>query len=191
MKIETREKPSDAWDKLKIAITNLSGKVGKVGWLGGTRYPDDPKTGRQGADVAYVATIQEYGYPGGGIPPRPFIRPTIEKNLDKWKAIALKYSKRVLKNEGTVADVFEAVGAAAQGDIDKAIVQLVDPPLSPVTIAARLNRAKVGNANALAHKIVNKLPLTNREQKVTGMIDKPLIDTGLMLATLTHSVEDG
>jgi hypothetical protein len=191
LKIETRQQPSDTWKKLEIAITSLTGKVGKVGWLGGTRYPDDPASGKQGPDVAYIATIQEYGYPAGGIPPRPFVRPSIAKNIEKWRAIALKYSKRVLENNGSVADVFEAVGASAQGDIDKAIVQLVEPPLSPVTIAARLRRRKVGNAEVLAHKVVNKLPLTDKEQKSFGLLDKPLIDTGLMLATLTHTVEDG
>jgi hypothetical protein len=168
LKIEVKQSPANAWNKFDLIVTQLTGKVGKVGWIDNSRYPDE--NGKQGPLVAYVATIQEFGYPAGNIPPRPTIRPAIATQQDKWRKIALKYSKLAIEGKGSVADIFEAVGAVAEGDIAKNIKLLTQPPLSPRTIAARLNR--------------------KTDKKTIGSLDKPLIDTGLMLATLTHTVED-
>jgi hypothetical protein len=62
---------------LEVALQTLGNKVGKVGWFEGAKYPD-------GTQVAYVATIQEYGYSPKNIPPRPFMRPTIVKYRNTW-----------------------------------------------------------------------------------------------------------
>lgn len=188
--VTVKQQPGDAFEQLQVKIDNLKGKVGKVGYLGTQRYPDDPKTGKQGLTVAHVATIMEYGYPAGNIPARPTLLPAIAAKQAEWKKIALDGSRKVLKGHGTIADVMEAIGSAAQGEVDRQISTLTEPPLKQATIAKRLKNRRVKGAYALARKIVNKMPLTQAQQNYTGLIDKPLIDTGYMLATLTHSVED-
>jgi hypothetical protein len=163
--MKTLQIQGEAAKKLEIALKNLSGKVGKVGWFENSRYPDPPHI-----QVAYVATIQEYGSPANNIPPRPFVRPTIIAKQKEWSEIAEKGAKAILNGGQTIDNVMEGIGLKAAGDIRKAITLVVSPPLKPATIAARLR------------KRANK--------KVTGLLTKPLIDTGLMLSTLTNTVED-
>ncbi|MDL2105264.1 hypothetical protein QQJ69_19235, partial [Proteus mirabilis] len=55
--------------QLKAVYYELARKRLSVGFFEHSKYPD-------GTPIAYVASIQELGYPAGGIPPRPFLRPT-------------------------------------------------------------------------------------------------------------------
>lgn len=150
---------------LEIALKNLDGKVGKVGWFENSKYPDPPNV-----QVAYVATIQEYGSPSNNIPPRPFVRPTMINKRTEWTELAAKGAKAILNGTQTVDNVMEGLGLRAAGDIRKAISLVLSPPLKPATIAARLRK--------------------KADKKTTGSLTKPLIDTGLMFATLTNTVED-
>jgi hypothetical protein len=161
LKIERKITP--AGKNLQIALKNLQGKVGKVGWFEKSKYED-------GTPVAYVATIQEYGYPAGNIPPRPFMRTTIAEKQQEWKKIAESGSKAILNGKATVGTVMEAIGLKAAGDIRKKISLITAPPLSPRTIEARRSR--------------------RADKKTIGLLTKPLIDTGIMFGTLTNTVED-
>ena len=159
-----RVKSPDA-DKLKIALKNLDGKVGKVGWFENSKYADKDST-----PVAAVAAQNEYGNPNKHIPARPFMRPTIYAKQNEWSKIAENGSKSILKGDNTIYDVLQLLGLKAAGDIKRTISKLTEPPLSPKTIAARLSR--------------------RQDQSTIGLLTKPLIDTGIMLNTLTNSVED-
>lgn len=152
-----------AGKQLEIALKQLKGKVGKVGWFEGMKYDT-------GVPVASVAAVQEYGYPSKNIPARPFIRPTIVAKKLEWQKIAESGARAILRGQSSVADVMEAIGLKAAGDIKKAITLVFAPPLSPRTIYARLHRKS--------------------NKKTIGNLTKPLIDTGIMLGTLTNVVED-
>lgn len=169
--MEIKRVTTPAGKRLEIALKNLQGKVAKVGWFENSKYPAVPsKVGpTQGIPVASVAATQEYGYPSKGIPARPFVRPTIAAEENSWKAIAKEGSKQVLAGNQDIGDVMEAIGMKAAGDIRKAITLVFEPPLSPRTIAARLARLS--------------------DKKTVGGLTKPLIDTGIMLGTLTNTVE--
>lgn len=156
---------TDAGKNLEVALKNLTGKVAKVGWFEKAKYPYPPHI-----HVAYVATIHEYGWPSKNIPPRPFMRPTIAQKSVEWKEVAKTGATAILKGNATVADIMEAIGVRAAGDIRKTISLIVSPPLKPATIAARLR------------KRANK--------KTLGALDKPLIDTGVLYGTLTNVTED-
>ena len=159
-----REKTA-AYDALQVALKQLDGKVAKVGWFEGARYDDKNST-----PVAYVAAIQEFGYQPKNIPARPFMRPTVIAQQNTWKKIAEYGAKQVLLGNQTIGDVLENLGLKAAGDVKKTISKIVTPALSQRTIDARLAR---------------------RSDKTTlGLLTKPLIDTGHMLATLTNIVED-
>lgn len=166
--------PGDGARQLELALKGLQGKVGKVGWFKNARYPDPPNV-----QVAYVATIQEYGYPAGNIPPRPFVRPTMIAKQQEWTDIALKGAKAVLNGKSTVDKVMEALGLKAAGDIRKAISAVYSPALAESTILARLRKNK--NTSKLKGRL---------SEKQIGNLTKPLIDTGHMFVTLTNVVED-
>lgn len=163
MKVE-RDKNSFL-TKLPALLKSLDGKVGKVGWFKEQKYND-----KNGTPVAYVATIQEYGYAPKNIPARPFMRPTIAAKQNEWKAIAQQGAEQIVKGNQTVNGVLELLGQKAAGDIKRTITRITEPPLSPKTIAAR--RAKRSDHNTI------------------GLLTKPLIDTGYMLNSLTNVVED-
>lgn len=155
----------------------LHGKVGKVGWVKRTVYP--PKQMKKDGklighylpmSVAHVAAIQEFGYAPKKIPPRSFMRTTIAEKQVSWKKIAYYGAQQIVAGKASASSMMEKIGAKAAGDIRRKIGTITQPPLRPATIARRL--ASRSNTSTL------------------GKLDKPLVDTRLMINTLTHSVED-
>jgi len=130
----------------------------KVGFFASAHYPD-------GTPIAYIATIQEFGFPAGGIPSRSFIRSTInEKKGSDWKKTMAGGGKAVVLGKLAPSDVLEMMALQAEGNIRKKITKITEPPLSERTLAGRRSR---GNGST-----------------------KPLNDTGAMLAHLTSVVEE-
>lgn len=162
MTIEVKVVKGDAADGLKNLENSFSNKVAKIGWFPSARYED-------GTPVAYIATIQEFGAPSKNIPSRSFIRSTISEKEKAWNELALAGAKKILKGETTSDTVLELLGEKVKGDIKEKITTLQEPALKNSTIKARLR------------KRANK--------SVTGLLTKPLIDSGLMLATLSSKVE--
>ena len=118
--------------KFEAAMAELARKLGrpatlKVGFLGNATYPD-------GKPVAMIAAINEYGAPKRGQPPRPFFRRMINAKKGEWpEAIA-----GVLQAQGNdVEKALDIAGAAIAGQLRQSIVDLVDPPLAPSTIARK------------------------------------------------------
>lgn len=139
-------------------------KQERVGWFESARYED-------GTPVAYVAAIQNYGYPRGGIPSRNFMETTIGEREVVWRQIATQGAQGILRGQGNVATVLDMIGQQASGDIAKTIASIYDPPLKPATIAARRRR--------------------RADKKTVGNLTKPLVDSGLMISTVTNApVED-
>jgi hypothetical protein len=156
---------------LEVALKTLDSKVAKVGWFKGAKYSD-------GTQVAYIATIQEYGYSPKNIPPRPFMRPTVVKYKNTWHRIAELESKMIVQGKSTPYKMMEALGQNAAGNVRKTITQLYTPSLAFSTIQARLSRKGLGGKGR---------PYTRKE---IGNLYKPLVDTGHMLATLISVVEN-
>ena len=97
----------------------------KVGFFSTAKYDD-------GTPVANVAAIQEFGAPAVNIPERPFFRQSIaimEKELPSVVAKVIDPTTMELDNRGA-----DDVGAYAADVIQQRIVDLKDPPNSPVTI---------------------------------------------------------
>lgn len=108
-------------------LTTLGDYQAKVGWVETAHYPD-------GTPVAYVAAIQELGYPAGNIPPRPMLRPTAEAKRGDWSELAGKLANQVIKGSMAAPDALEMLALSAAGDVQQTITAITTPPLSPVTI---------------------------------------------------------
>lgn len=128
----------------------------KVGWFASAKYPN-------GTPVAYVAAIQEFGH--GAIPPRPFMRPTIAENDNRWRAL-LRAQMKTLADGKKVKQVLTVLASTVEGNIAKAISKVTDPPLKQSTIDRRFH-SKKGSVSV-----------------------KPLVDTRLMFNSITSVVED-
>lgn len=136
-------------------IENLKDAKLMVGWFEDTKYTD-------GTHVADVAEWQEYGGEEFDVmyPPRPFMRPAEEKNLQKWINIVEKQ----LEQGKTTKQAFNVLGDVVKGDIQKEIIAVMSPALAERTLKARRKR---GNKS-----------------------EKPLVDTGVMLHSVGKKVED-
>lgn len=175
-------KPGPGAKKLQVLLEGLkTDKVGKVGWFETAKYQD-------GTPVAYVAAIQEFGY--GPIPPRPFFRPTITTSQAEWRAIAQSGARAILAGNATMEAVLDQIGLVAAGDVVKTISQIYNPPLSPITIELR-RRRRAGNA--ISGRTVGDAAKATQSafwSGGSGSAYKPLNDSGYMIATLTHAVEN-
>lgn len=165
-------------DRLK----ELSGINTRVGWFPAAKYEN-------GTNVAYVAAIQEFG--SGPIPPRPFFRTAVAKEKTTWKSNAAQGAKAVLKGTATAHGVMDALGERAQEDVKETINQITSPPLSPVTLELRAMKHKNPNLRVTG-KTVGEAAARVRQpgyKLAAGTPTKPLIDTKLMITTLTHITE--
>jgi hypothetical protein len=119
-------------EKLQAKLQAMAGAVTsaesvKVGFLAGAIYPN-------GTPVALVAAIQEFGAPRAGIPPRPFFRNMIAAKSPEWGPAT---AALLIANDYDAAKTLKQVGEAVAGQLRQSIVDLVDPPLAPITIRAK------------------------------------------------------
>ena len=141
---------------------------------GGTRYITDAVVTRR---KKLIMTTQFVGPDFVGetmktkahtivIPARPFIRPAIAANSERWMK-ALK--KDIDTTDLSLDAMLERLGAKIVGDIQKAIKAVQQPPLAKSTLQKRLRK---GFSNL-------------------GTASKPLIDSGLMLRSIRSEVTSG
>lgn len=122
-----RTSNGDAFRKLNVALKDLHGVNGRVGYVEPATYPDGPS-------VALVAAVQELGHGPSGIPPRPTLGPTIEAKAPTYRDQFAKGARAILRGEQTALTVMEAMVLVAAGDVKQSISELQSPPLKPATI---------------------------------------------------------
>lgn len=160
---------------------SLAGRVAQAGWFPGAVYED-------GTPVAYVAAIQEYGSPANGVPPRPFIRPTIEQSKGEWVDEMGKGVRAVIRGRVTSEQMLEVVGLRVASDIQARIEAGPHLPLSPITLMLR-KWAREGRV--ITGKTVGEAAAAVAAGESDGGVNSdPLRDTGLLIATLNSAVGD-
>lgn len=136
-------------------------KTAQSGWFPDNKYPD-------GMNVAQVAYNNEFGT--SRIPARPFMRPAISKNKTKWQRIVDDLAKKVINDQLTFDQFLNQLILVVEGNIRDSIKAVTSPPLSELTVQIRLNKLKEG-------------------QSPSASLRKPLIDTAIMINSLTKVVE--
>lgn len=149
-------------EHLQKVLAELKSKAAEVGIPETAHYQD-------GTPVALVAAVHEFGHPEGGIPARPFFRPTVAARRQAWAEQIAQGAKAVLRGNITTGAMLEAVGLGAAGDIRKTVSELQDPPLSEATIKGRARKAKK-SVDAVSRK-----PLVETRELITS-IDSRVID---------------
>lgn len=180
--MQVKRSSPGAFQKLDLALKQLKGIETKVGWFPSARY-------ETGTPVAYVAAIQEFGH--GPIPPRPFFRPTVLNEQAAWREYAAQGAKAVLNGTISAVAVMDALGERAQEDVKQTINQITSPPLSPITLELRAMKHK-NPALKVGGRIVGEAAAKVRQpgyQLASGTPDKPLVDSKLLITTLTHTTE--
>lgn len=142
------------------------GKV-RVGWWGNITYKDG------GPSVAQVARWNEFGTPY--IPSRPFFRPVVHGQKTELVQMLRHLYQDALRNNKNTLDVLNLFGEEVEGRIKVSIRNVETPPNAPITIYGGWLRRK-------GHKPIYI------EGKGEGK--KPLYDTGVMLDSVSHEVEE-
>jgi hypothetical protein len=182
MVMEVKRENPRGFENLLGKLKELNGIETKVGFFPAAKYED-------GTQVAGVAAIQEFG--SGPIPPRPFFRPTIAAEQQTWAGHAAQGAKAVLAGKLTGFQVMDGLGELAQEDVKETINQITAPPLSPITLEIRAMKHKNPNLK-ITGSIVGQVAAKVKQpgyQLAGGTPDKPLIDSKLMINTLTHTTE--
>lgn len=156
---------SSALEALKKTLEAMQKKEVRVGFFDTAHYPD-------GTPIAYVAAIQEFGH--GKIPPRPFMRPAQLDNQAKWLGAIARGAKQAMDGKIDFVTVLEQVGMVAAGDVRKAIKAVTNPALAESTVEARKRRLSKRSAKKANPKTISK----------------PLVDSGLMIQSVTSAVVD-
>lgn len=147
-------------DALRHAIDGLNGAQSKVGWFPSAVYEG-------GQPVAGVAHVQEFGSPSKGIPPRLGMRATATEKREEWKHTVENLSRAAVQGKIDPDKVAEGIALAAEGHVRETITKVTSPALKQATIDAR------------------KRKLANGGKGAQASIGKPLVDTGILLNTLT------
>lgn len=175
-------------DTLINALDNADNRAVQSGWFESARYQDD------GTPVAAIAAQNEYGNPKLSIPPRPFIRPTIEGQSANWSTIVEQGIKKAIENGTGIDRVLNTLGLKVSADIKNSIVSGDFKALSPVTIALRKIRNDgqmvIGGklVGAVAGAIAQgKTGLGELGDQSFGNKD-PLRETGYLISTITYEV---
>lgn len=98
---------------------------------GGMNYPD-------GTNLVQVAAVHEFGSLDGTIPERSYIRSTVVNKKAVFQAFWKdKHAKNILVGDENAETVLNVLGQLAQSEVQKAIVEISEPPNSEATIAAK------------------------------------------------------
>lgn len=179
--------------ELGAVLEGLEKKLGRgkkysvtVGWFAGAHsYPESNE------DVADVAAFQEYG--GSTIapnfsnrkrpaednkaivvPPRPFMRPTVRKNANDYlKMAAMGVIGELLKDNGNPDAAMRQVGERVKVDLQEAIHDVHFPRLSRPAVRRREYLWTHKDSGGAEHGT---------------QVEKPLIDTGLMINSIDIKV---
>ena len=146
-------------ERLRKELESIKKARLEVGFFDTAVYPS-------GVPVAYVASVHEFGW--GPIPARPFMRPAMSANRNKWQTNFLGGFKAVVNGQLTTRQVLDQMGMKISGQIKESIQSVTSPPLQDSTIEARLSK------------------LANGGKGAQGTISKPLVATGLMLNSVDY-----
>lgn len=177
----------DGLKKLKEMLAEAQKKKLQIGFFDSSTYPD-------GTPVAYVAAIQEFG--SGPIPARPFIRPTIAEQRQAWLDTLSRGYKAVVNGTITMDSMLNQVGSRAAGEVKIAISKVQSPPLSITTLLLRKRKKSGsfqsgGKAVGEAYRDANSVgprPQGDNSLDVSGVSEKPLVDTGYMISQVQYEV---
>jgi len=165
-----------AFDELRRRIS--SGKhVVRVG------VPTGPEQG--GTPLTMIAAVHEFGSGDGRIPERPFLRVAIEKSRMKYIRLNRINLVKMLRGQMVLEQALGQLGEMAKGDVQTEIRTGNFKPLEPTTIAARRRARGDGYNQDLDRKVSKK----QKSGASAGAIDRPLIDTGQMVQSITWEIK--
>ena len=103
------------------------------------------------------------------IPPRPFMKPSVEDNKEDFVGQIEGVSRKFLNGQISEQQAAEMIGEAAAGNIKKAIAKVNAPPLKASTVRRKRNQYA--------------------DKSLTGALTKPLTESGHLLESVDSKAE--
>ena len=107
-----------------------------------------------------IAAANEFGatieHPKGytiTIPPRPYIRSTVDENETKYQRVSKNLMGQMISKKMTKPMALEIMGQLIEGDIKRKIISLRSPPNAPSTIRAKGSDNPLVNTGLLGGSI--------------------------------------
>jgi hypothetical protein len=161
------------WDKILSRCNEMKGLVVKVGVQGDKAAELHDEDGE--LTNVEVAAIHEFSEPSDKPPGRPFIRPVYDSDPERWKGALADACAGVFAGKSPNG-ALRKIGEDYRAAVIERMKEGIAPPLSEKTI----NRRKGQNTQGKRDKI---------ERKGGSLDVTPLIDTGMLMGSISVSVE--
>lgn len=143
----TIERRGNADEILERIAGNLEGPLSvKVG------FP----AGEADADIVARAVWNEFGT-RRGVPERPFLRNAMRSNREAYRARLTELARLIVLGGLDLSVALRLIGTQAQGDIQKEIVTLAQPPNAPSTIARKGSSNPLIDTGEMRQKVTYKV----------------------------------
>ena len=106
-----------------------------------------------GAPIAVIAAVQEFGSADGVVPERSFLRVPLRQNVEDFRAIWRALIPKVVRGELTMHQMMSQIGAKAAGVSQEAIESGIDPANAPSTVARKGSSKPLIDSGALRQSI--------------------------------------
>lgn len=133
------------WKQIKKNIFKMNGAYTAVGWI----------ASESGQDNVNKAVWNEYGT-RKGVPSRPFMRRTFDKNKLQTQKLLKKYAKLVMQGKMNNRQALAQVGEIYSSMMKKMIRTGGWPPNSPKTIAAKGSSKPLIDTGEMLNSITHK-----------------------------------
>jgi phage gpG-like protein len=150
-----------------------SASSARIGFIDGATYPD-------GTSVAEVAAINNFGAPGAGIPARPFFSDLVKQNSAEWAGKLVK----LFQKTGDIKTSLDLLAVEIEGELRESIIKMNFPANSPVT---NLLKQRFPTRDGMTFEDVLQA-WSDVKDGVTAPAGKPLVWSGLMLASISSEV---
>lgn len=180
----TSEKSSEQYNHLMRVMKEYPRASVKIGFFEGAgRYP-----GTNAPTVAEVALWNEFGTKT--VPRRPFVSAAIDKNSSRIESWRWEMIENIVAKKMTVEQALAGIGLRIKGLIEKEIRSNVPPPNAASTVRAKQREGVL--PKHVHARTGEKLPPKAAVARLQLLRKtKTLIDTGLMLRSVTYKVELG
>lgn len=108
---------------------------------------------KDGAPIAVIAAVQEFGSADGRIPERSFLRVPLRQNVDAFKKQWRALIPKVVRGEITMYQMMSQIGSQAASVSQEAIQAGIAPANAPSTVAEKGSNKPLIDEGRLAGSI--------------------------------------
>lgn len=174
-----------AFDELIESIQEMDSSTLEVGYFDDDIHQIENDTHKGARTIAYIAQLQELG-----LYKRPFMRPAIHENSEKWNDKVNEIISSTLDKNSSYKKELKKVGELIVSDLREEIDKREDSPITRTTKIVRHLREK---GYAVTAKIVGEVASGSSENPdfhIESSNTTPLKETGQLYKNTKYVIRD-